>query len=112
MIAKNFRNTVQYTIGMVVHKKSMVVVILIQIVIPLIVVKLVTLILLADTVQKNHYKENMRRIHRIQAQSKKKQFEAQVPTEMHQKSTKYKNVPSKVFLQVLTLHTCSCSIIV
>ena len=60
--------------------------------------------LLADTVQKNHYKENLRRIQRIQAQSKKKQLEAQTATEVQQKSTKYNSVPSKVFLQVHTLN--------
>lgn len=57
----------------------------------------------SDAVQKNHYKENMRRIQRIQAQSKKKQFESQTPTEKHQRSTKYDSIPSKVFLQVLAL---------
>ena len=60
--------------------------------------------LLADTIQKNHYKENMRRIQRIQAQSKKKQFEAQKITEIPQRSTKYDSIPSKVFLQVLAVN--------
>ena len=60
--------------------------------------------IIADSVQKNHYKENLRRIQRIQAQSKKKQLEAQTPIEIQQKSTKYNSIPSKVFLQVHTLN--------
>ena len=49
----------------------------------------------ADTVPKNHYKENWKRIKQIQFQSKKKQ-EAQKPLPVHQKSIKYDKIPPKV----------------
>lgn len=63
---------------------------------------MISLINIADSVPKNHYKENFKRILKIQAQSKEKQMELQKPVTVLRKSIKYDSVPPKVtvFAQV------------
>ena len=63
---------------------------------------MISMIIIADTAPKNHYKENFKRIMKIQAQSKEKQMEAQKPVTVLRKSIKYDSVPPKitVFAQV------------
>lgn len=60
---------------------------------------------IADTVPKNHYRENLKRIQKIQAQSKEKQMEVQKPVTVLRKFTKYGNVPPKITVFMQVCHT-------